>query len=64
VTESINSSIATGNTKKITLHMRTNIVLDDSYLIQQYGLTCIRSNIIRRPRLDYSRLVGGLAQQR
>jgi len=62
VSECVSSAIAAGNTKKITFHLRTHVMLDDSYLIHPYGLTCIGTDAIRRPRFDYTRLVGWSSQ--
>lgn len=51
-------SIATGNKKKITFHLSTRVVLDNSFLIHQYGLTLSKSEEINKQRLDSTRLVG------
>lgn len=60
VSESMSCSKATGNRHKITLHPRTFVVLDDSFLIQRFGLSCIKTDAILRPRLDHFLLVGSL----
>jgi len=58
VIESMSVSLATGNRNKITLCLSTSVVMDDSFLIHQYGLTLLKSHEINRPRLDSTRLVG------
>jgi len=60
VSESLSCSLATGNRHKVTLHPRTVVVLDDSFLIHRYGLSCSKTDAILRPRLEYFHLVGSL----
>jgi hypothetical protein len=58
VIESVSGSFATGNKNKITFHLSTSVVMDDSFLIHEYGLTLLKTGEIKRPRLDSTRLVG------
>lgn len=50
--------MVTGNKDKITFRLNTSVILVDSFLIHQYGLTLVKSHEINMPRLDSTCLVG------